>query len=99
MSQINHRELRSSSIAFIGNSLHVNPPTLPKPSFRDYKYIYKKKVSVKDFLQFLQEQIKHLQSGLNLRRAVTFLFVRRNVKQLQLTVILTINKAEFKQKY
>lgn len=44
----NNGELRSSSIAFIGNSLHVNPPNLPKPNFRDYKYIYKKG-SVKDF--------------------------------------------------
>lgn len=65
-------KLRSSSIAFIGNSLHVNPLNLPNPNFRDYKYIYKKKGSVKYFLQFLQEQRKHLQSGLNLRRAITF---------------------------
>lgn len=41
--QINQAEVQSSSIAFIGNSLHVNPLNPPKPNFRDYKYIYIKK--------------------------------------------------------
>lgn len=61
------------------------------PSFRDYKYIYKKG-SVKRLLQFLREQRKHLQSGLNLRRAVTSLFVECQ------TITIIVNHVRSKTK-
>lgn len=47
--QIQRGELQSSSIAFIENSLHVNPLNLPKPSFKDYKYIYIKRKCKRPF--------------------------------------------------